>query len=50
MLKYDRIYISEGIQVNKMSASKEFDICHYWHFKDIGFLSMNHTFAMAVMI
>ena len=37
MLKYDRIYISEGIQANKMSTSKEFDICHYWHFKDIGF-------------
>ena len=37
MLEYDRIYISEGIYVNKTSASKECDICHYWYFKDIGF-------------
>ena len=37
MLEYDRIDISEGIDVNKISASKECDICHYWYFKDIGF-------------
>ena len=37
MLEYDRIDISEGIDVNKTSASKEFNICHYWYFKDIGF-------------
>ena len=37
MLEYDRINISEGIDVNKTSASKEGDICHYWYFKDIGF-------------
>ena len=37
MLKYDRIDISEGIDVNKTSASKECDICHYWYFSDIGF-------------
>ena len=36
MLEYGRIDISEGIDVNKTSASKECDICHYW-FKDIGF-------------
>ena len=29
MLEYDRIDISEGIDVNKTSVSKEFDICHY---------------------
>ena len=29
MLEYDRIDISEGIDVNKTSASKECDICHY---------------------
>ena len=23
--------------VNKTSASKESDICHFWYFKDIGF-------------
>ena len=29
MLEYDRIDISEGIDVNKTNASKECDICHY---------------------
>ena len=37
MLEYDRIDISEGIDVNKRSASKECDICHYLFFKDIDF-------------
>ena len=36
MLKYDRIDISEAIDVNKTNFSKECDICHYWYFKDIG--------------
>ena len=35
MLEYDKIDISESIYVNKTSASKECDICHYWYFKDI---------------
>ena len=37
MLEYDRIDISEGIDVNKTNLSKECDICHYWYFKNIGF-------------
>ena len=37
MLEYDRINISEEIDVNKTSLFKEYDICHYWYFKDIGF-------------
>ena len=37
MLEYDRIDISEGIDVNKTILSKECDICHHWYFKDIGF-------------
>ena len=37
MSEYDRIDISEGIDVNKTNLSKECDICHYWYFKDIGF-------------
>ena len=37
MLEYDRINISEGIDVNKINASKEYDICYYSYFKDIGF-------------
>ena len=37
MLEYDRIDILEGIDINKTSKSKEWKICHYWYFKDIGF-------------
>ena len=37
ILEYKGIDISEGIDVNKTNLSKECDICHYWHFKDIGF-------------
>ena len=37
MLEYDKIDISEGIDVDKRNLSKECDICHYWYFKDIGF-------------
>ena len=37
MLEYNRNDISEGIDVNKASASNECDICHFWYFKDIGF-------------
>ena len=29
MLEYDRINISEGIDINKTNASKECNICHY---------------------
>ena len=29
MLEYDRINISERIDINKTSASKKCDICHY---------------------
>ena len=32
MLYFDRIGVSEGINVNKTSASKGSDICHYWYF------------------
>ena len=37
MLEYERIDISEGIDVNKTNLSKECGICHYWYFKVIGF-------------
>ena len=32
MLYYDRIDVSDRIDVNKTSESKEGDICHYWYF------------------
>ena len=37
MLCYDIIDISEGIDVNKTSASKDCDICNYWYFLNYGF-------------
>ena len=36
-LYYDRIDVSEGIDVNKTSKSKKWDICHYWYFSGKGF-------------
>ena len=30
MLYYDRIDISEGIDINKTREPKECDVCHYW--------------------
>ena len=37
MLQYQKIDISEGIDVNKTRASKECELCHYWFFKDVRF-------------
>ena len=43
MLQYEKIDVSEGIDVNKTNASKEFELCHYWFFKDIGFKCEEHV-------
>ena len=37
MLRYEKIVVSEGIDVNKTRASKECELCHYWFFEEIGF-------------
>ena len=37
ILEYDRIDISEEININKTNASEECDICHYWYFLDKNF-------------
>ena len=42
MLRYQKIHASEGIDVDKTSASKECELCHYWFFKDIGFKFEEH--------
>ena len=34
ILGYHKIDISEGMDINKTSASKEYDICYYWYFLD----------------
>ena len=43
MLYYDRIDVSEGIDVKRASKSKECDICHYWHFLYKGFKPQPHV-------
>ena len=43
MLQYQKINVSEGIDVNKTSASKECELCHYCFFKDIGFKFEEHV-------
>ena len=37
MLQYERIDVSEGIDINKSNKSKEYILSHYWYFKDIGY-------------
>ena len=43
MLQYQKIDVSEGIDVNETSASKKSELCHYWFFKDIGFKFEEHV-------
>ena len=43
MLQYQKIDVSEGIDANKTSASKECELCHYWFFKDVGFKFEEHV-------
>ena len=43
MLRYQKIDVSEGIDINKTNASKECELCHYWFFKDIGFKFEEHV-------
>ena len=49
MLKYEKIDASEGIDVNKTSASKECELCHYCFFKIVGF-KLKYMFVIDVMI
>ena len=54
MLQYERIDVSQGIDINKLDKSKECMICHYWYFKDIGYkyepnvCNQCHDLSMAV--
>ena len=43
MLQYEKIDVSDGINNNKTSASKECMLCHYWYFKDIVFKFEPHV-------
>ena len=43
MLQYEKTDASEGIDVNKTSASKICELCHYCVFKDVGFKFEEHV-------
>ena len=43
MLQCQKIDVSEGVDVNKTSASEECELCHYWFFKDVGFKFEKHV-------
>ena len=43
MLQYEKIDASEGINVNKASASDKCELCHYWFSKDIVFKFEEHV-------
>ena len=43
MLQYEKIDVSEEIDVNKINASKECEFCHYWFFKDVRFKFEEHV-------
>ena len=49
MLHYDEIDVPEGIDINKISATKRCDVCHYWYFLII-VLSFSQMFAIGLMI
>ena len=36
MLYYDRIDLSEEVDIDKTNSSKDCDICHYWCFLNKG--------------
>ena len=37
MLAYERINVSDGIDVNELDESKKCMLCHYWYFLDKSF-------------
>ena len=43
MLQYEKIIVSEGIDIDKTNVSKECMLCHYWYFKDVGFKFEPHV-------
>ena len=36
MIQYDLLDFLEAIHLKKSKESKEYMLCHYWYFKDIG--------------
>ena len=48
MLEYERIDISDGIDVDMTNKSKECMLCHYYYFY-IKTLFMDHIFVMVAI-
>ena len=40
---FDRIDVSEGVDVNKTNTSKDCDICHYWYFLNYSFMNCRES-------
>ena len=43
MLQYQKINVSEGIDINKTIESKECELRQYWFSKDVGFKFEKHV-------
>ena len=43
MLCFDRIDVSEGVDVNKTNTSKDCDICRYWYFLNYSFMNYRES-------
>ena len=43
VLCYDRVDVSEGMNINNTNKSKEFDIYSYWYFTEKGFKFQLHV-------
>ena len=51
MLEYDRIDISEGIDIKKCKeTSRECSLCKFYYFLDNNFLSVDHIYVMVVIV
>ena len=42
-IEFEKVDVSEGIGMNKTSASKECMLCHYWYFKAVRFRFEPHV-------
>ena len=49
MVQYERIDVSEGIDIYKTDTSKECVLCQYWYFKVLA-VNLNLMLVMVVMI
>ena len=49
MLYYSATDVLDSTDINKSSKSKNCVVCHYWHFKDVGY-KLSRIFVMDVII